>query len=110
MIFLEIANSNTGMTVATIAILLGIIGSIVKLFNDNRNNIRLTAKNEERLKSKQYQADIEIQRLKEDMEKLDIKLEKESDSLIELIGKMEVKIEKKLDSIQTIIMEVLAKK
>jgi hypothetical protein len=109
MVLLQISLDGFGWIVGIVATLLAIVGSITKLFADNRASMKEQIKNDQIIKSKIFQSDVEITRIKEDMMKVESRLLEDNKGLTAMLVKMEEKIDHKLDSLQKTIMDYLKK-
>jgi len=102
--------ANIGWLLGITVTIVGLVISIIKLYQDAKSNISTSAKEAERTKSKIFQAETEINRLKEDMEKVESRLQAENRNLVTMFEKMEEKIEHKLDDLQKTLIDFLKEK
>ena len=87
-----------------------LVGGIIKLYVDNRNNIRNQTRLEENLKNEIKNNQQDIERLEADVVKLEDKIERKHESLGHKIDTLSEKIEKKMDAFQSQIIKALTKK
>ena len=99
--------SNLLLILGVVVGVVSMIIAIVKLYSDNRTNIRKQAQTEQRFKNEISNNEAKIERLEKDVEKMETRMINDQNKLISKFEQMEVRIEAKFDKLQETLISIL---
>jgi len=102
--------NNTMLIIGAIATIVGIVAALLKIYSDNKTQIRKAAEVEQRTKNEIYNNKIKVERLEKDVDKLEVQITSNNSNLLQKFSQMELRIEAKFDKLQETLIDILKEK